>query len=263
MVKGENYMEIGAQLFTLRDFCKNLDDFSETLKKVADMGYKNVQVSGVCDYQPEWLKEQLDKNGLKCVLTHIPSDRLIGDTDKVIADHNIFSCKNVGLGMFVFNSEKEGQTYDDFVNTYMPVAKKLKSGDKYFMYHNHDRDFGKIDNKPIMLKLAEDFSPDILGFTLDVFWIQMAGGDPAYWIEKFSGRIPCIHLKDFCFAEEDRKSLHMAPLGEGNLNFDRIFASAEKAGTEYMLVEQDNCKGEDPFECMKKSYDYLRSYGFR
>lgn len=255
-------MEIGAQLFTLRDFCKNLDDFSETLKKVADIGYKNVQVSGVCAYEPEWLKEQLDKNGLKCVITHIPQDRLIGETEKVIEDHNVFSCDNIGLGMFIFDPEKEGQSYEDFVNTYMPVAKKIKAGNKYFMYHNHDTDFAKMDNKPIIQKLAEDFPADILGFTLDVFWIQMAGGDPAQWIENFSGRVPCIHLKDFCY-ESDRKSLHMASLGDGNLNFDRIFASAEKAGTQYMLFEQDNCKGADPFECMKKSYDFLRSYGFR
>ena len=62
-------MEIGIQFYTLRDHCKNLDDFAETLKKVSDIGYKNVQISGFCDYEPEWLKENLDKNGLKCVIT--------------------------------------------------------------------------------------------------------------------------------------------------------------------------------------------------
>ena len=40
-------MEIGIQFYTLRDFCKDLDSFSETLKKVADIGYKNVQISGI------------------------------------------------------------------------------------------------------------------------------------------------------------------------------------------------------------------------
>ena len=41
-------MELGAQLFTLRDYCKTLPDFAETLTRVADMGYKTVQVSGTC-----------------------------------------------------------------------------------------------------------------------------------------------------------------------------------------------------------------------
>ena len=60
-------MKIGAQLFTVHDFCKDLDSFAESLKKVADIGYKTVQVSGTCAYEPEWLKEELKKNGKKKV----------------------------------------------------------------------------------------------------------------------------------------------------------------------------------------------------
>lgn len=47
-------MKIGAQFFTLRDFCKTKEDFSESLKKVADMGYSTVQISGTCEYEPEY-----------------------------------------------------------------------------------------------------------------------------------------------------------------------------------------------------------------
>ena len=55
----------------------------------------------------------------------------------------------------------------------------------------------------------------------------------------------------------------MAVVGEGNLNFDRIFEKAQVADVRYMLVEQDDCGGEDPFDCLKRSYDHLRAYGFR
>ena len=58
-------MKIGAQLYTLRDYCTNLEDFADTLKKVAEIGYTVVQVSGVCQYEPEWLANELKKNGLK------------------------------------------------------------------------------------------------------------------------------------------------------------------------------------------------------
>ena len=54
----------------------------------------------------------------------------------------------------------------------------------------------------------------------------------------------------------------MAVVGEGNINFDRVFEKAQEAGTEYMLVEQDECDGENPFSCLKRSYDYLHSLGF-
>ena len=84
-------MEIGVQFYTLREHCKNLDDFAETLKKVADIGYKNVQISGVCDYEPEWLKENLDKNGLKCVVTHTPPAQLTEDAAKVCRNHEIIT----------------------------------------------------------------------------------------------------------------------------------------------------------------------------
>jgi len=141
-------MEIGIQFYTLRDFCKDLDSFSETLKRVADIGYKNVQISGTCEYDAEWLKGELDKNGLKCVLTHIPADKLIKFTENVAADHTVFGCKNVGLGWYGFNEEKEN--FDNFFKTYLPIADKLYENGKYFMYHNHATEFIKRDSKAIL-----------------------------------------------------------------------------------------------------------------
>ena len=104
-------MEIGVQFFTLRDFCKDLNGFSESLKKVADIGYKYVQISGTCEFEAEWLKSELDKNGLKCVLTHTPADKLINSTEKVSAEHTIFGCNNVGLGWYGFDAGKDEIKY--------------------------------------------------------------------------------------------------------------------------------------------------------
>ena len=53
----------------------------------------------------------------------------------------------------------------------------------------------------------------------------------------------------------------MAPIGQGSMNFAKIVKAAEAAGTKYALVEQDNCYGRDPFECLKQSYEYLKSLG--
>ena len=46
-------MRVGAQLYTLREYCKTLDDFALTLRRVADMGYSIVQVSGSCAFETE------------------------------------------------------------------------------------------------------------------------------------------------------------------------------------------------------------------
>ncbi|MBQ9428847.1 MAG: sugar phosphate isomerase/epimerase [Clostridia bacterium] len=247
-------MKIGAQLFTVREFCKTTDDFADTLQRIADIGYKTVQVSGTCPFEAAWLAEQLQKTGLKCALTHTPKERLIAETEAVIAEHGIFDCRYIGLGYHKFTGETAD--YDAFCKTYLPVAEKIAHSDRHFMYHNHASEFIKIGNQTILQKLFEDFSAAELGFTLDTYWIQVGGADPADYIERFSGRVQCIHLKDYAYGPT------MAVVGEGNINFDRVFEKARDAGTEYMFVEQDHCNGEDPFECLRRSYAYLKSRGF-
>ena len=250
-------MQIGAQFYTLRDFCKTPEGLAESLKKVADIGYKTIQLSGTCSYDAAWMKEQLDRNGLKCVLTHTPPPRLLNDMDAVIADHDTIGCHYVGLGFWAFREERDGQTWERFMQTWPAVARQLHDGGKYFMYHDHDGEFQRLpDGRVILEALAEEIPAELMGFTVDTFWVQAGGGDPAQWLEKLSGRIPCIHLKDYAYGRS------MAVVGEGNINFDRVFEKAEAGGTRYMLVEQDDCHGEDPFDCLARSYAYLRSRGF-
>ena len=248
-------MQIGAQMYTTRETCKTLEGFAETLDRIAEIGYKTVQVSGTCPYEADWLAAQLKRTGLRCVLTHIPPARLIGETEQVIADHNVFGCDYIGLGFWAFDPERD-MSYEKFMATWPAVAKKIRDGGKYFMYHNHDREFIRRDGKIVLAHLAEEIPADVMGFTLDTYWVQVGGGDPAGWIEKLKGRVPCIHLKDCAFGRE------MAVVGEGNINFDRVFRAAEAAGTKYMLVEQDDCHGEDPIECLRRSYRYLKANGF-
>ena len=252
-------MQIGAQFFTVRNQCQTLDDFALTLRKVADIGYKTVQISGTCPYEAQWLREQLDKNGLQCVLTHIPVPRLVGETAQVIADHHVFGCENIGLGWYAFNEEKEEESYAHFMNTFPKVAKDIRAGGRYFMYHNHDQEFKRApggSSQIILEKLAQEIPAEVMGFTLDTFWVQAGGGDPAQWVKNLAGRVPVIHLKDFAYGRK------MAVVGEGNINFDRVFAKAEQSGTRFMLVEQDDCNGEDPIECLRRSYEYLKACGF-
>ena len=248
-------MQIGAQFYTIREHCKTLPDFAESLRRVADIGYRTIQISGTCPFDPEWLKEQLELNGLRCVLTHTKAKKLIEQTETVAKEHDVFDCKYVGLGCYSFDPEK-GHSFEAFEKTYIPVARRLKECGKYFMYHNHEHEFKRLDGKLILEKIAETAPADILGFTLDTYWVQVGGGDPAQWLERLAGRIPVIHLKD-CAAEQ-----RMAVIGEGNINFDRVFEKAEAGGTMYMMVEQDDCYGEDPFDCLKRSYQYLKARGF-
>ncbi len=250
-------MKIGAQMYTVRQFTQNLDDLSTTLKRIADIGYTTVQVSGVCPYEPKWLDNELKKAGLECVITH-PDTEDFFEPEKLVSDHKVYNCKYIGLGSMPGGSAAIGQV-DQFIEKFNPIAQRIKDNGAYLMYHNHHYEFTKDENGVRILdKIVEGFKSELLGFTLDTYWVQVGGGDPAAWLEKLKGRVPCIHLKDLVMNATEQK---MAPVGHGNMNFERIIASAEKAGTEFMLVEQDYCYDEDPFLCLEKSYKYLKSLG--
>ncbi|MEG0693278.1 MAG: sugar phosphate isomerase/epimerase [Oscillospiraceae bacterium] len=251
-------MKIGAQLYTVRETTKTLESFSETLKRIADIGYKFVQVSGTCEYEPRWLEEQLKQTGLSCVLTHSNMSRIENETNAVIEDHKIFNCTRIGIGGTDMGSL---EAINEFITKFKPVTQLLRKNGMYFMYHNHGAEFSKFENtQGVALDLlCEAFEPGELGITLDTYWVQFAGGDPTAWLTKLKGRTPCIHLKDMEFSNKEQK---MAPVGQGNMNFEGILKAAVDSKVEYGLVEQDDCYEEDPFACLKKSYNYLVSRGF-
>lgn len=247
-------MKIGAQFYTLRDNCQTLEGLSSSLKKIKEIGYDYVQISGVCEYDPEWLKNELEKNGLECVLTHFSQSEVLNNTEKVVNNHNTFGCKNIGLGSMPYKVNEENLY--KFIEEFKPVARKIKEMGSTLFYHNHHWEFSKCaDGEYIIDKLASAFEPDELQFTLDTYWVQYGGCDVCDMIDKLSGRLKCVHLKDFLIVGDEQR---MASVGSGSLNFPKIIKHLRDAGTEYLLVEQDNCYGLCPFECLKNSYEYLR-----
>ncbi len=256
-------MKIGAQLYSVNQYTKTIEDFSETLKKIADIGYKYVQVSGTCKYDAHWLKEELDKDGLICTLTHYDMERMKTDTKAVIEEHKVFGCKYIGIGSMpnIFgDNAKPNEVWQQFTSDYLPAAKLMAENGCYFMYHNHDREFIPNEQGNICMDyLINAFSPVEMGFTLDTHWVKAAGHDPVQWLKKLSGRLPCVHYKDLITMPDGEK--RFAPVGSGELDFDAIIKTSFDVGVEYAFVEQDKCYDEDPFKCLKQSFDYLHSVG--
>jgi sugar phosphate isomerase/epimerase len=261
-------MKIGAQLYTLHDYCKTPKDFSETLKRVADMGFTAVQVSGVCDYDPDWLREELKMNGLVAPLTHYPFARIVNETEKVIAEHEAFGCNNIGVGslpgIFDADVDKRVQAVLDFTQSAKPAARKIADAGKYFMYHNHHLEYmTHIDGKNTMVYLKDFFAPDEMGFTLDTYWVKAGGSDPIEEIHNLAGRLPCVHFKDF--KQEADGSHRFTWCGDGILDFEKIGDALVDAGTEYVFIEQDRTFDDEPnpFVCLANSRGYLKSLGFQ
>ncbi len=255
-------MKIGAQLYTLRDFLQTEKDMEYTLEKVSQMGYEVVQVSGVGPIDPKIIRSICDKNNLKIVLTHSNPDRVLNDTDKLIEEHNILGADYVGIGG-IPGKYRDEKFIQRFAEDYLPAAEKIKAAGKLFMYHNHDFEFAKLSNGKYMLDvILDEISSDLMGLTLDTFWVQKAGCDVIEWLERLQDRIPCVHLKDMATTYGAREQI-MAPVFEGNMNFDGILKKLVELGkTKYALVEQDRCVG-SAFDAIETSYKNLVARGYK
>lgn len=253
-------MKIGAQLYTVRDYCTNTEDFARTLRRIADIGYTAVQVSGTCAYEGEWLAQQLKETGLTCGLTHYSPADMIENPAAVVEKHKKFDCKYIGVGAMpnIF-AENSRATWEKFLTDFSPVVKKFKEMGCLLMYHNHHYEFMDVNGETAWDFLKKNFSSDEMGFTVDVHWVLAGGHDPIVELKDLSGRIPCVHFKDFTATLSGER--RYAPVGEGILDFSNIARTCTDLGVEYAFVEQDDCYGEDPFDCLKRSFDYLKSMG--
>ena len=252
-------MKIGAQLYTLAKYNQTPDGFAESLARVAALGYKTVQVSGVCPYEPEWLKEQLDKNGLTCTLTHDAMNK-ITNPDKLVADHNVFGCKYMGVSWMPPEYRDSLEKVKSFCDQFEASSRRIQELGSRLMYHNHAFEYDALEGTTIMDYICNRFPAEYLGITLDTYWVEYAGVDVISEIRRHKGRLQRIHLKDMeILADGTRR---YAPVGYGVMDFQAICAEAEKAGCEYAYVEQDECFHRDPFDCLKMSLEYLKSIGY-
>ena len=252
-------MILGAQLYTVRNYTQTEKDLDYTLGQIAKIGYTTVQISAIApSIKAVTVRELCDRHGLQIVLTHSDPNRILNDTEQLIEDHKIMGCRYIGLGSMP-DKYRTPEWIDHFVTDYKEAALKIKRAGMLFMYHNHNFEFEKVKGKYYLDYLIEGFAPEELGFTLDTYWLQAAGLDVCQWINKLKDRIPCVHLKDMAML---RHEAVMAPVLEGNMNFERILKTLKDTNCENLLVEQDICQ-ESPFECLLKSYQNLYALGYR
>lgn len=253
---------IGAQLYTVREFCKTPDGIADTMKKIAAIGYQFVQVSGIAPAFLAQAGKLAADAGLTVAATHIGWDRFQTGLDQAIAEHRAMGCRHLAVG----GMPKEYGTPEGIQRLAAelgPVAQALAAAGMDFSYHNHDHEFIKFDGKSWLARLYDAIPPALLKAEVDTFWVQSGGGDPAQWVRRLGPRQPLLHLKDMVWARTEKGyERRFAEVGEGNLNWQAIFAAAEQSGVEFMLVEQDQCYGRGPFESLAISYRNLRAFGY-
>lgn len=253
-------MKLGAQLYTVRAHTQTPEDIAATLQKVASMGYQTVQASAMGPIEPARFRALLDENRLTCPVTHVRPDRFLNDLDGVIAEHKTIGCPNVGMGAMPEPYRNGLQGVRSFAADMGPVIQKLADQGLSFHYHNHDFEFQRV-GKETLLDILLDLLPDAK-LIMCAFWVQVGGGDPIQWYEKYASRIRVMHLKDMAFGGAAfGNGRLMTPVLEGNMNYPGLIDAIRRQGTtQYLMVEQDTCQG-DPFDALRTSLTNLRALG--
>ena len=105
------YNKVGAQYYTVRDFCQTKEDFDETCRKIKEIGYTFVQLSGIGSFEPEFIKETLDKYGLFAICTHRAPQSYLENIEKEIEFHKTIGIKYAGIGsVYIENVWSDGIT---------------------------------------------------------------------------------------------------------------------------------------------------------
>ena len=268
---------VAIQLYSVRD--NMADDFEGTLKKIKELGYDGVEFAGIFDKTADEVKALVDKFDLIPISAHVPYADLIEDTEKVLSDYVKIGCKFVAIPYMTEEYRPGAEKFDELIENIKIIGAKAKEMGMTLLYHNHDFEFVKIDGEYGLDVLYSSVDADIFQTELDTCWVNVGGEDPAEYVLKYSGRSPVVHLKDFVINGEQKGSLYkligiddneesdndkeegfaFRPVGYGCQNFASILDASEKAGAQWVVVEQDEASmGKTPLECAEMSRNYLK-----
>lgn len=249
--------QVAAQLYTCRDLLKTPTDIAATLRRLREVGYTAVQVSGMGPIPEEELNKILDGEGLVCCATHEGANVILDETAKVIERLQKLRCTYTAYPFPAGVDLSSEEAVDGLITKLEAAGAAMAAAGLTLCYHNHHQEFRKLGGKTILDRIYDNTTPKHLQGEPDTFWVQYGGGDNVEWCEKLAGRLPLLHLKDY---EVNAENSHaFCEIGKGNLNFKKIIAAAEKSGCQWFIVEQDTCPG-DPVDSLRQSFDYIKTH---
>lgn len=242
-----------VQLYTLRR--EIAGNYAATLQAVAELGYRAVEIHTLGDYSARELRHELDLHGLSVAGIHVPLARLENDTGAVAEEAQQLQSRFLVCPWL----PAELQTVEGYrrvAETLSRVGAALKGAGLRLCYHNHAFEFKDLGGTSGFDILFSESDPALVAAELDVYWAAYAGLDPVALLDQLGIRAALVHLKDMS-PGPDRG---FAEVGHGVLDMPAILAACDRAGTEWLIVEQDET-GRPPLESVGMSLAYLRSVG--
>ena len=239
---------VGAQLYTVRE--SMAADPLATLRRVADLGYREVEIAGTFGAKPEAICQQTRALELRVAAVHADWQLLRTDPAAAIAETRALCSDALILAWLPEDQRQTLAQWRDWVEHLNLIADLAEREGVRIAYHAHDFEFAEIDGiRPIDL-LMDELDPRI-GFELDTYWLAHAGEDPLRFLQRHADRVTHLHLKDMAGDGS------MADVGEGTLPLTQIIIQAQQQGVRHFLVERDDAS--DPWASLAASLDSLRA----
>lgn len=253
--------KVGVQLYTVRDQMKA--DFDGTIAKVAQIGYKEVEFAGYFDHTGQQVRAACDKNGLAPISTHVQYDELDDKFPSVVETSKTIGLKYIVCPWIPEELRKSPDIWKKAAEKFNRCGELSKKAGMQFAYHNHWFEFLPVDGKLPYDQLLKECDANLVKMEMDLCWITAAGGDPLKYFNMYPGRFPLVHVKDLKKLPEVSTGggqdfgdhADLTSVGDGIIDWKKIFAQSDKAGIKHYIVEHDRPK--DPFESITKSYQYL------
>lgn len=259
---------IGLQLYSIRDAMAT-DTFG-SLKKVADMGFKFVELAGYANGKfygmpPVKFKKLVEDLGLKIVSSHTMVEAkgiTIENAKKMADDHAALDVKYC-VQPWINNEDRSVEKYKKMVADWNKVGEIMKDVGIQFAYHNHNFEFKPVDGLvPYYDIFLKEMDANLITMELDVYWATKAGQDPVKMFAKYPGCFQLFHFKDGMKETEpsfDVLKNDITSVGEGYIDFKRIYDKRRDAGMKYLFVEDDTQGKGKPFEGIKTSINYINA----
>lgn len=257
---------VGLQLYTIRDAMTA--DALGSLKKLSDMGFKNLELAGYADgkfynYAPAEFKKIVTDLGMDIISSHaaVEAQGITTETAKIMADAHAELGAKYCIQPWVNDEDRTIETYKRMIGDWNKVGEIMKEVGIQFGYHNHNFEFANIDGVvPYYDIFMPEMDANLITMELDLFWATKAGQDPVAMFNKYPGRFQLLHLKDMSINNApyfDVIKDDICSVGAGLIDFKTILAAKETAGAKYTFVEDDNQGNGMPFEALEVSINNL------
>jgi sugar phosphate isomerase/epimerase len=237
---------LSVQLYTVRDAIAT--DLPGTLRRIADIGFTNVELAGYVDRADEYAAA-LQAAGLQAPSGHA---RLLGGED---VEAILTASVTVGLTTLIdpFVDPERWTNREDveaIARELSAIAVRAADHGLALGYHNHWFEFeNRIDGVSAFEVFADAVHEDVV-LELDTYWCQVGGDSAVEIIGKLGDKIRFLHVKD---GDGTKDNKHQVAVGAGVMPVREILAAAPDA---LHVVELDDHDG-DVFQAVADSYTFL------